>query len=613
MEHLSRLTSKQSPSPALFLSGLRRLLARSASAKTAKMEPQEDGPLRLQEPAAAGCGVIIGKSCVASPCRWLRRLSRELHWSFVLAVVAVYGACQGVGNAVGGVAAGYYWKDVQRVQPSAAQFYQGVTDAPWVVKPLWGLLTDVVPVAGYRRRPYFVLAGVVGVSSMLMLSLHRGLGIMPALLALTAQSAGAAIADVTVDALVAQNSITHPPLASDMQSLCGFSSSLGALLGFSVSGLLVYSLGSQGALGLLSIPSALVLSAGILLKENHVAEFDYKQVHKKFYKAIQSMGTTLKCPEGGMFYWYTDPVVGPGFSEGFIGLIYAIGSVGSLLGVLLYQSTLKDYPFRSILLWGQVLSSLAGMLDLVLVTRLNLKIGIPDYFFAMIDNSISQMVGRLKWLPLLVLCSKLCSPGIEGLFYALLMSLQNAGLLMSAWWGGLLLHMLGVNRMEFSNLWIAVLIRNISRLVPLTLLFLVPQSDQNSTLLPAEMLDGDTMDAVKAGSVEFSVLVQEDSGCVSPNMVAMDDRTKMLDGEIDDVESIPLVGERIQHVTGAPGSWEPSERKSAGAGARACSAEPPTSPASSWPGRPYRARTCLRANRLHVPRRATLPARIWDA
>ena len=75
------------------------------------------------------------------------------------ASVAVYGACQGVGNAVGGVAAGYYWKDVQRVQPSAAQFYQGVTDAPWVVKPLWGLLTDVVPVAGYRRRPYFVLAG----------------------------------------------------------------------------------------------------------------------------------------------------------------------------------------------------------------------------------------------------------------------------------------------------------------------------------------------------------------------------------------------------------------------------------------------------------------------
>ncbi|KAG2597637.1 hypothetical protein PVAP13_5KG239807 [Panicum virgatum] len=34
----------------------------------------------------------------------------------------------------------------------------------------------------------------------------------------------------------------------------------------------------------LSATSAPLLSAGILLKDNHVAEFDYKQVHKKFYK-----------------------------------------------------------------------------------------------------------------------------------------------------------------------------------------------------------------------------------------------------------------------------------------------------------------------------------------
>jgi hypothetical protein len=98
------------------------------SSQAAQMDPLEDGE--------AGAGGST-ECCAASPFSWLRRLSRELHWSFVLAVVAVYGACQGVGNAVGGVAAGYYWKDVQRVQPSAAQFYQGLTDAPWVIKPLW--------------------------------------------------------------------------------------------------------------------------------------------------------------------------------------------------------------------------------------------------------------------------------------------------------------------------------------------------------------------------------------------------------------------------------------------------------------------------------------------
>jgi hypothetical protein len=228
--------------------------------------------------------------------------------------------------------------------------------------------------------------------------------------------------------------------------------------------------------------------------------------------------------------------------QGYIGLIYSIGSVGSLIGVLLYQSTLKDYPFRSMLLWGQVLSSLAGMLDLVLVTRLNLKIGMADYFFVVTDNAVSQMVGRLQWLPLLVLCSKLCPPGTEGTFYALLMSLQNAGLLMSAWWGGLLLHMLNVTRMEFSNLWIVVLIRNISRLVPLMLLFLVPDCDQNSTLLPAEMLHGnESTETMKKGSNEISVLVGDNSGYISPGVAVDSEQIKNFDAETDDVELIPLV------------------------------------------------------------------------
>lgn len=182
------------------------------------------------------------------------------------------------------------------------------------------------------------------------------------------------------------------------------------------------------------------------------------------------------------------------------------------------------------------------MLDLVLVTRLNLKIGMPDYFFAVADNAVSQMIGRLKWLPLLVLCSKLCPPGTEGTFYALLMSLQNAGLLMSAWWGGLLLHMLNVTRMEFSNLWIVVLIRNISRLVPLMLLFLVPNCDQNSTLLPAEMLYGnESTETMKNGG--------DNSGCISPHVAVDNEQIKIFDAETNDVELIPLVNKSGLTVT----------------------------------------------------------------
>ncbi|PNX78744.1 putative folate-biopterin transporter 2-like protein [Trifolium pratense] len=85
-------------------------------------------------------------------------LSREMHWSFVFGVVVVYGISQGVGGALAGVGTKYYMKDVQKVQPSEAQVYAGITSIPWIVKPLWGLLTDVLPIFGYRRRPYFIFA-----------------------------------------------------------------------------------------------------------------------------------------------------------------------------------------------------------------------------------------------------------------------------------------------------------------------------------------------------------------------------------------------------------------------------------------------------------------------
>lgn len=170
-----------------------------------------------------------------------------------------------------------------------------------------------------------------------------------------------------------------------------------------------------------------------------------------------------------------------------MGFIMAIGSVGSLLGAVLYQYGLKNHPFRDLLFWTQLLFGVSGMLDLILVLRWNLRFGIPDIFFVVIDASVSQMIGRLKWMPLLVLSSKLCPPGIEGTFFALLMSIDNAGLLSSSWGGGMLLHVLQVTRTKFHNLWLAIFIRNILRIIPLSLLFLVPKCDPTSSILPDEI------------------------------------------------------------------------------------------------------------------------------
>ena len=62
------------------------------------------------------------------------------------------------------------------------------------------------------------------------------------------------------------------------------------------------------------------------------------------------------CPDisTALFFWYTDPVAGPGFSSGIMGAVYAIGYVGSLAGVAVYNTWLKHHSYRYMLFWAQV-------------------------------------------------------------------------------------------------------------------------------------------------------------------------------------------------------------------------------------------------------------------
>lgn len=169
-------------------------------------------------------------------------------------------------------------------------------------------------------------------------------------------------------------------------------------------------------------------------------------------------------------------------------MIYAIGALASIIGVLIYHKVLKDYPFRNLLFFAQLLYAASGMLDLVFVLRWNLKIGVPDYFFVVTEECLSRIVSRIRWMPMIVLSTKLCPLGIEGTFFALLMCIDSLGSLSSKWGGGVVLHLLHVTRTDFSNLWLVVLVRNLLRISTLSLIFLIPKGDQSGVFVPPDLL-----------------------------------------------------------------------------------------------------------------------------
>ncbi|KAL6846170.1 hypothetical protein ACP4OV_023618 [Aristida adscensionis] len=468
------------------------------------------GPEPPPPGAAAGGG---GPWAAAlEPVRWVRMLCRELGATFVAGVVLVYGLGQGFAGCFFKVASDYYWKDAQRAQPATVQLLAVFLYVPWVLKPLWGLMTDVLPVRGYRRRPYFLfsdLTGILGTASAAAVAMVTGLSVSSAVLCFMGISTAVAIADVTIDACIAKNSIDKPALAPDMQSLCAFSSSLGALIGYATSGMFVHHLGPQDALAVMALPPATVVFLGFSIYELKTYQHNAKEkVLNKISAAVKGMVRTVKYPvvwepslymflslalsistHEGQFYWYTNKTPpNPGFSQEFVGLVHAIGAVASMAGVLIYHKCLKDHPFRSLLFHAQLLYSVSGLLDLAFVLRWNLALGVPDAAFVTMEECVSRVVGRLRLMPMMVLSAKLCPPGAEGTFFALLMCIDSLGMVAAKAGGAAVLCALRVTRTDFGRLWLAVLLRNALRLATLGAVFLVPAAGQADVLVPRELL-----------------------------------------------------------------------------------------------------------------------------
>ncbi|CAN1186934.1 Probable folate-biopterin transporter 3 [Linum perenne] len=86
-------------------------------------------------------------------------LSSNLNPTFILAIFIVYDLNQGFSDSFFRVVIDYYEKDVLKLQPSTLQIYIGFYYIPWILKPLWGLLTDIIHIRGYNRWRYFMAAG----------------------------------------------------------------------------------------------------------------------------------------------------------------------------------------------------------------------------------------------------------------------------------------------------------------------------------------------------------------------------------------------------------------------------------------------------------------------
>jgi len=418
------------------------------------------------------------------------------------------------------LAISFFLKDELGLNPAQVAALTGIAIIPWIIKPLFGFLSDAFPLLGYRRRSYLFLSGIVGTMGWLALAtvVKQPWSAAGAMLLI---SVSVAIADVIADSLVVERARAESNASvGSLQSLTWGIAALGGLITAYLSGWLLEKLTTQTIFAITAIFPLLVSAIAGLISEQPLSKTPQPQLEilkdsgVKLFAAIRQRSIWL--PTAFIFLWQSTPNGEAAFfffltneldfQPEFLGRVRLVTSIATLLGIWLYQSYFKEIPFRVILGWTSALSAIIGLSALLLVTHANRAIGISDHWFSLGDSLILTVTGQIAFMPILVLSARLCPVGVEATLFALLMSVLNLSGFLSNELGALLTHILGVTQSNFDNLWLLLLITNLSNLLPLPFLGWLPsdqvQWENNPVLPPAELWEH----GHNTGSLEQSFL-----------------------------------------------------------------------------------------------------------
>lgn len=383
----------------------------------------------------------------------------------------------------------FFLKDDLGLSPAQSAALTGITALPWMVKPLFGFLSDGFPVFGYHRRPYLVVSGFLGtVGWVLLATVAHGIWVTGGAIALTTVSV--AMSDVIVDSLVVERARRESlSQAGSLQVLCWGTSAIGGIVTAYLSGFLLEFLSTQVIFWITATFPLIVAIVAVLITEDrdrtHTGWAAVKDQMGQLYGAVTQKRILL--PTAFLFIWLSTPTEDSalfyfltndlGFEPEFLGRLRLVTSVAALVGLGLYQRFFREISFRRIFAWSILLSMVLGLLPLLLVTHANRALGIDDRWFSVGSDLVFTVAGQIAFMPVLVMAARLCPPGVEASLFALLMSVSNLARFLSQESGALLTHGLGVTETDFTNLWLLLLIANGTTLIPLLFLKWVPAGD----------------------------------------------------------------------------------------------------------------------------------------
>jgi MFS family permease len=342
---------------------------------------------------------------------------------------AIVFAVEGIGQARVGIILQpltYYLKD-NGWSPLQVTAYFAVLNFPWIIKPAYGLVSDFVPLFGYRRTSYLMLASAAAAACYAGIALSNGPAEFALLLLLT--SYAMATASTLCGALLAEKGQGFAETSRFVgQQWLWFN--IAIMASAFVAGQLVEHLSASAALKAAAAiaavaPIAVLLATPLLLDEPRSTVSRQELRHtllgivaalksRKLYLVAAFLFLYAFAPGFGtpLYFHMTDRL---GFSQAYIGVLGAIASAGWIAGAVVHRWLLRRISPRRLLILSIVLGT-ASALSFLLLT---------DEISAALVNFANGLAAMIATIATLTLAAQHCPSRAEGFAFAGLMSISN--------------------------------------------------------------------------------------------------------------------------------------------------------------------------------------------
>jgi MFS family permease len=336
---------------------------------------------------------------------------------------------EGLGQTGGLIAQplSYYLKEVHGWTAVQVTAFLTLFNLPWVTKPVYGVISDFVPLFGYRRKSYLVAANVAATGAFLWAAQVTQPGELALVILMT--SFAMAISSTVCGALLVENGQRFGESGKlvNQQWLWFNIAAMAAAIG---GGGLVQWLSPTSALHAAAFivaltPLALIFSTWWLIDE-HKRSINVQELTDTFRNLLAAFrrrelwivalflflyyfSPGFSTP---LYYHMTDDLK---FSQGYIGILGSISSGGWIVGALLYRKFLEGLSSKNLLNLSIALGTLTTASFLLLSSPAS----------AAILNFCAGFTAMLATVATLTLAANYSPQRSEGFAFAMLMSIIN--------------------------------------------------------------------------------------------------------------------------------------------------------------------------------------------